>query len=837
MFAVALFAAAVASGTPHLSAHRTSNSPTLDGHLDEEAWEEAPESSTFIQKFPNEGHAPTERTAVRVLYDDDAIYVGIDCPQERAPISPRLTRRDRPVESDWVSVNLDTRGDRKSAFEFLVNASGVMVDGVRVNDVEYSSDWDETWDARTWIGDRKWSAEIRIPLRILRFGRAPVQSWGMQVRRYISARQEIDEWAYIPRSVAAEVSKYGRLDDLRGLEPQSPIELRPFGLARLRSRDATTDTTGRGADFKLSAGLDVKWHPSQDLTLDATVNPDFAQIEADQVVLNLSTYEVYKPEKRPFFLEGADLVAPRLGLPLVYTKRIGRAPANPALRTGAPFSERLVDVPEPSPIYGATKLTGRLSERVSIGTLSALVGPNDAQVDLGSGPRTTRRVEPMTAFNVLRLKRDLGDNAHVGLLMTSTTRSESTSEYVASPDNSGRVLCPSGAPADVAAGKRCFHDAYVLGLDGRFRQGEWVTSGQLVASASQHGPLRTLPDGTVIASGDSGGTGDFGIAKEGGEHFVGYSFFGTATRKLDFNDLGFMWRQNVRYAGGGVEYRTLEPWWETLETHTRVDAFAADNLSGLAIARDVTFGATWKLRGFWQVGGDVTYRARRFDDREVGDGTALERGRATAARARATTDPRARIAASVGAQYTAVEAGYVMSGDANVTWRVLPQFDVELAPQASSTSGEPRYAVDGVSGTHLFAPLTAQNVSATLRATYTFLPRLSLQAYAQAFLASGHYEGFVVSRAGTGNVVRLSDLVNVSEAASKNPDFTQGAMNINVQLRWEYRLGSVFSLVYARTQSPNVVLGPTEIGSLDPRSIRRAPGLDFFYLKVSYFWG
>src|SRR5512140_568967 len=342
MLPLALFAAVTAGAPPHLTAAHVTQAPTLDGRLDEPAWKNAPATGAFTQKLPTDGAAASEATSVRILYDEDALYIGIHCDQMRAPIVPRLTRRDRNAESDWVSINLDTRGDGKSALEFLVNASGVLVDGARSNDVDYSADWDENWEAQTHVGDSGWTAEIRIPLRILRFAKRDVQSWGLQARRYISAKQELDEWAYTPRSVAAEVSRYGKLDGLRGLEPRTAFELRPFALLRVRSRDATVDTTGHGVDVMPSGGLDLKWHPSQDLTVDATVNPDFAQVEADQVVLNLSTFEVYKPEKRPFFLEGAELVAPRLGLPLVYTKRIGRNPDLPQLRSSAQFTEQLV---------------------------------------------------------------------------------------------------------------------------------------------------------------------------------------------------------------------------------------------------------------------------------------------------------------------------------------------------------------------------------------------------------------------------------------------------------------------------------------------------------------
>ncbi len=835
-----------------LRAVRVTEPPVLDGRLTDAAWRDAPAAGGFTQKTPQSGAAPSEVTTAKVLYDDDAIYVGIDCPQVSSPVALRLTRRDRNVESDSISVSLDTRSDRKSALEFLVNASGVLVDAARTNDVEYSADWDDNWEAKTWVGEHGWSAELRIPLRVLRFPRGAEQSWGLQVRRYISAKQETDEWSYIPRTTAAEVSRYGRLEGLRGLTPKSSVELRPFVVLRLRSRQATADTTGAGVDFTPSAGVDAKWHPSQDLTLDATLNPDFSQVEADQVVLNLSTFEVYKPEKRPFFLEGSDLVAPKLGLQLVYTKRIGRAPELPQLRSSSPYGDKVVDLPEPSPIYGATKLTGRLGEKLSIGTLSAITGRNDAKVELAGGARESRLLEPLTAYNVLRLKQDLGDNAHVGLLMTGVTRAESVGDYTLAPPDAAfgaRTLCPnerradgSYAPFSVVRGARCFHDAYVGGIDARLRAGDWVTSGQVVASMIQRGPSRQLVDGSVVNPGDVAPASDFYFGKEGGKHIITWTWFGNAAKKVDFDDLGFMWRQNVRYAGTGAEYRTLDPWWHTLETHTGFEAFGFDNVDGLRLGRDAGIYSEWKLTSFWTARVAGGARSQRFDDREVGDGTALERDTQGYTRLRVQTDPRARVAATLSSQASFVRQGFLANGDLTVVVRALPQFDVELTPQFSRAHGEPRYATDADDGTHLFAPLDANNLSMTLRAIYTFTPRLSLQAYTQGFLANGHYGALMgaprgLAPQGQGTVVHISDLAPYTGSVSGNPDFQQGAVNVNAQFRWEYLLGSTLALVYARSQYPTVLLNTGENGVLSTRSVGRSPAVDQVYIRASFFWG
>jgi hypothetical protein len=376
----------LAATAPTVTPARTAAAPAIDGRLDDPAWAAAPAFTAFVQKFPDAGQAPSEPTTLRVLYDDHALYVGIDCPQTRAPVVARLTRRDREVESDRVVVDLDTAMDRKSAYHFEVSAAGVLVDGLYYDDTELSTDWDESWDARVSRTTGGWSTEIVIPLRILRFPRKAETTWGFQARRFIAARQEIDELAFVPRDQGGEVSRFGQLGPFEHLERPLGLELRPFAAGGLAHRDAVPDTLERGFGADGRLGADGKWRLSPALTLDFTVNPDFGQVEADQVVLNLTTYETFFPEKRPFFNEGLDLYATPIDV--LYTRRIGAVPDAPALAPG----ETLVAAPRPTRIGGATKLTGRVGERVSIAALAAFTDENTvtARASATSWPRPTR---------------------------------------------------------------------------------------------------------------------------------------------------------------------------------------------------------------------------------------------------------------------------------------------------------------------------------------------------------------------------------------------------------------------------------------------------------------
>jgi hypothetical protein len=838
---------------PHLRAVRTPRPPVIDGKLDDPVWKLAVPSRAFRQKIPQDGAAPSETTTVRVLYDDTAIYVAFDCPQAHAPITQRLTRRDRYVEADSVSFGLGTRGDHKSSFDFGVNASGVLYDGIHYNDTDSSQDWDENWDAATHVTERGWTAEFLIPLRILRFPTRPVQSWDFQASRYISARQEQDDWAYYPRTMGGAVSHYGRLDDLEWLEERTPLELRPFVVGRLRRRDPTVGQLARGTDVWGSAGADFRWHPTADLTLDATTNPDFAQVEADQVVLNLSTVPTYYPEKRLFFLEGIEALS--TPYQLLYTRRIGRAPPIPALRTDATNGEQLVDLPQPVTIYGAAKLTGRISEHWSVATMQAVTAPSDVQVQLADGTRVSRRLDPLTSFNAVRLKRDLGDNAHVALMVTAATHAEETERYPMLLPSAGyssvAALCPipvqltplQQKSLTVPANGRCTNDAYVGGVDWKWRSadGDWSINGQVVGSVLENGPVRPVADGTRIHSGDVGWAVYSQLRKEGGKHWVGGAYADVESRAFAIEDLGFNPRANQITTVWDLERRDLDPFGPFLEHRIKLHYSETYDFAGTRVSQPLYFYEIAKLKNFWVIDANLHYRSDRFDDREVGDGTALERRARVGAELEVDTDPTKPVVGFVHQNADVIPDALDTSGSGGASFKVLPQWDLDLLPTWQWSFGEPRFAANGgAPGQYLFGKLDGRSVGLTVRTTYTFTPRLTLQAYAQLFLASGHYSGisqFQSNPSGPRPLVYVSELTPYGGTLPQNPDFEQGVLNINVVLRWEYMLGSILYVVYTRAQVPTTVLGPTDVGTLDLGAVGRAPTSDAALVKVSFWWG
>ena len=818
---------------PHIAAARTAQPPTIDGRLDDPVWAAAAPSDTFLQHYPDEGAPPSERTSVRVLYDDKNLYIGVDCEQVHSPIVRRLARRDSQIPSDGVWIDIDSRRTGVGAFHFGVNAAGMLSDGVHFDDTNFTVDWDAVWEAKVAADARGYTIEFRIPLSVLRFSASSVQDWGFQVRRFIDARQETDDWAFYPRMAATYVPLFGRLDDLRDLHPRHAIELRPFGLARVGHSAADADTTlTHGWSASASAGLDARAHVTNELTLDLALNPDFGQVEADTVVLNLSTFETYFPEKRPFFLEGIDVFS--TVRPLVYTRRIGRQPPAPTL--GA--YETLVAQPEPTPLYGAAKLVGTIGARTTVGVISAVTGPNDVEVEDMTGARVLRRLDPWSVFNILRVKRKVAANAEVGVLATATNRLET-------PQPIGTAACPANASMAPGTDGRCTNDAYVFSTDGRWRSGlgNYSVAWQAVGSTLQNGPDRDEPDGKNIHPGPLAAGASLYVGKDGGAHWLWNAWQHVAGPMLEFNDTGYLERKNDYQAYLTLAYRTLDAGRFTRETWTALQVNQRRTLDGLNLWNEVRLATSGSFTSFWTWYANLHYRGAFFDDRETGDGTALERAASAGLSSELGSDPRRPFTGWVSWTFDLRQGGGVFFGfNSTFALRALSRLELALLPTAGYESGAPRYYAKDLGPTptdpvtYHFGTQTAANVGATLRASFTFTPELSLQWYTQLFLTRVHYGPLYTLTRAPGSQVRLADLT-MPETTAQMPDSETATLNINVVLRWEYHLGSTLFVVYTRAQNPALVPSPNG-ASFEVRPLLQGRAADnALMLKIAYWFG
>ena len=289
----------------------------------------APVFSDFIQSFPKPGAPPSERTEVRLLYDEGSLYVGITALDgEPASVNQSLGRRDALPASDVVRVMIDSLRDRTSGYVFSINAGGSLEDARITEDTTLSSDWDAAWEGAAAVTAKGWTAELRLPLRILRFPESPQQLWGFHVRRELARTREQMDSVVIPREANALASRFMELRGLDGVRQARQLTLTPYIAGRLTSRDGTSEGS-RLLDPIFDVGLDFQAHLTGDLSLTGAINPDFGQVEADRLLVNLGTSEVFFPEKRPFFLEGVELFQPvgaqggRSAQTLFYSRRVG----------------------------------------------------------------------------------------------------------------------------------------------------------------------------------------------------------------------------------------------------------------------------------------------------------------------------------------------------------------------------------------------------------------------------------------------------------------------------------------------------------------------------------
>ena len=384
---------------------------TIDGRLDESVWKRAPIATGFVQLQPDEGSPASERTEVRVLYAEKALYVGFRAfEQDPSAIDAQLTRRDQRSFSDWVYVAIDSHNDGRTAFQFSVNPKGVKRDAYLHDDTRRDHDWNAVWDVETAVDNLGWTAEFRIPYSQLRFPRTADQTWGIQFSRVIARREETSYWARMSIREYAMVSKFGRLSGMNGVEPPRRLEIMPYTMLKLqRAPGDAKNPMYEDNDWSTKLGMDVKYGITGDLTLDVTVNPDFGQVEADPAEVNLTAFETFFPERRPFFMEGANIFNFVLGFgpkgrsaeKLFYSRRIGRKPHGSADPPGG-----YVEAPDATTIQIAEKLSGKTASGWTIGLLHAAAAEEKAHIVTHDGLDTNEVVEPSTQYGMLRLQKD-----------------------------------------------------------------------------------------------------------------------------------------------------------------------------------------------------------------------------------------------------------------------------------------------------------------------------------------------------------------------------------------------------------------------------------------------
>jgi hypothetical protein len=819
-----------------LTATRTATAPTIDGDLSDAVWSKAAPSVGFRQQTPRENQPESGRTEVRLLYDDDALYFAFHCQDpEPSGVAAHFTRRDTDALSDAVMIDLDTEGDHERAFHFEVSAAGVQRDAIRTGDSALAFEWDAVWTSAVRLTSDGWAAEVAIPYTALRYSNNRQPDWRVELRRFTARTNELDMWVFVPLEAQGEMQRYGRVDGLSDLPKVHGIVLQPFVTTNLQSRRAPPqDGVPTGTSFAPGLGLDAQVGLTPGLTLSATVLPDFGQVEADPATLNLTKFELHLTERRPFFLEGADLFSLNdasgnpLGTQLFYSRRLGARPADAYLPAGA----NVLDAPDVTTLWSATKLTGRIGDRLTVALLDGVAASESARIQLSDGSSARQGVAPLTNFFVGRLRMALIGNLTAGLSLTSVARQES-------PGSIGLAgICPDGNPPSVSG--RCTHDAQTVAADLSWQtaDGGWVAAGTVYGSRIAGGPARAYADGSTIASGDRDLGGRLELVKSAG-NIVGAASYEAAGPKLDLNDAGYLRQQNFHQIYGRLGGRVFDR--GTLQDASlQFETWLTNSWDGVPLGRyfQLTENTDWKDR--WNLGAQVALSLRAFDNRDVGDGTVTERPANLGGSAWVSSNFTKPLSFWVWAGYHNNWHGTSMSAGPGVNARLGERVSLSLSTTVSSNTGDPRYVTTLGSGPERRIVLGAQDsvsASSTLRSTFTFSNTMTLQAYAQLFFASVRYTDLFSAAARGDRPTVLLDALTPAGGDPHQYDSRDAVLNLNLLFRWEYRPGSVLYLVYTRAHEGGdaPLLGTAR--TFDWSALGKGAITDTFLAKLSYYWG
>nr|WP_228530955.1 MULTISPECIES: DUF5916 domain-containing protein [Myxococcaceae] len=814
----------------------------VDGQLDEADWARAPAFDAFVQRYPDAGRAPSERTEVRILYDAENVYFGITCYDSHPElISRRLGRRDSDLFADAVQVMLDPTHDHRTAYSFYLSAGGVQGDGLFYDDRFYTPDWDGVWAGASGSRPDGWTAEYAIPLSQLRFPSAPIQTWGFSVRRDIPRKNEEIEMVDNPRTTNANVSRMGHLRGLEGVSSRNAVELLPYVAARAGLQPQFSDAAQphpRLFNPAMDVGLDLRTALTSDLTLNATVNPDFGQVEADSLQLNLSTFETFFQEKRPFFTQGLELfqaVGSETGRPpqsLFYSRRIG-------LQT---------------PILAAGKVTGTVSKGVEVGLLDAYVmGPGlegaseeapdrrpgfhpERPFHLGLNNELPGRTPVSTNYLAAVARASVGKNSRVGGTFTSALPMSGgcTADDLVLDEDLQPLAC---------LGR--YGNAGALDFNFKSPDSAYGVLGQVAASQAVAGPpARTLRDGTVLSRGDVGAGTYVRAGKFGGEGFrfdVGYDY---ASPRLDLNATGFQRIQNIHSARAAVRYARPNGIGKLKGLQLNFGGGSDWTADGqLNRGSFLNFNGNVTLPSFDLVGVETGLNVGGYDIREIDSaGVPLQNPKSAFWAAFAETNPNRAVSlagnVALGYHYAAGPSpgAWGWGGELTLKLRPHPAVETQITVADDGTPHAARYVDTLSDGRFLFGQLDSQFLSVTLRQSWVITPRLTLQGYAQVFTDYGHYNAYYEATSDAARrPIRLGELA--PSAVNGDADFYDAALNLSAVLRWEYRLGSTLFLVYTRAQQGlPTAEGAQPYATLAPKDLFAGPANDVLLLKWTYYW-
>jgi hypothetical protein len=841
----------------------------IDGYLDDQVWQEAQYSSDFMQRDPLEGEPATERTEFALLYDDEYLYVGVKAyDSDPSGIRSILSRRDDQIPSDWVHVSFDSYNDHRTAFEFWLNPLGVKRDLRRYDDENHDVNWDAIWEGKSALLDDGWSAEFRIPFRELRFSNGDNHAWGLQVYRFISRKNEDDFWAFWPKDETGWVRHYGRLNNLKDIPRQRRIYFAPYTTGRVAtSREYETPVHPETYDLGSNLGMDMKVGITNNLTLDLTLNPDFGQVEVDPAELNISGFETFFPERRPFFVEGGNIYQYSLGFgqnpmsnnSLFYSRRIGRSPHHePDSDTG------YVDTPTATNILGAGKLSGKTRSGWSIGMLEAVAAKEMATIEYENAPEEEETAEPLTNYFITRVQKDFREGrTTVGGIVTATNRQLDDDHL----DWLHRDAYSAGIDFSHLFKDDTYQFSTTIGFTSVHGSREAIMETQTSPNHrfQREGAHHLGVDSTATSL--SGFAGNMVFNKVAGEHLraaLGSWFYSPG---FNANDVGFNRNVDNTIQFVWLQYREDDPGQIIRRWNLNFNAWTGFTFAGLdeIFARGGNFNGGITLMNYWSINGGINREFRGLNTTGLLGGPAMTEDPYNNAWFSASSDYRKALYVSSNASAANAPESGVRRGSlsAQLTWRPTDYFSLtassswskmhdtwanwdDFGPVTDEQSGKEHY---------LMATLDRSTISGTIRFDLSLTPDLTIQYYGNPFVSAGAYSNDKLVIEGQYEAERFDDRFHTFTDAERdfdddpytydtdndgftnfalwNRDFNYKQFSSNLVLRWEYQTGSALYLVWAQNMSESLETGDFHVGQ-DLRDIFGLDAENIFLVKVSY---
>jgi hypothetical protein len=771
-----------------INALRVEKAPKIDGVLDEDCWKRAEKSGGFVQAEPHDGEPATESTYVQACYDNEALYAAVTCMEnEPERIIKILTRRDRFSESDCVNLGIDSYHDHQTGYMFKTYASGTQCDLYYFNDNSDDPSWDAVWESAVKIEKDCWTVEYKIPFSCLRFPKNENPTWGFYVSRFLSHNNETCRWVRIPSNQSGFVSKWGHLNGIENIDPPIHLEILPYAVSSEKTeRERLGNPDGR--EFFGNVGVDLKYGLTSNLTLDATINPDFGQVEIDEIILNLSNYETFYPEKRPFFLEGNKIFEANNNdlCQLFYSRRIGKDPGE------ADSAEYYFHRPTATTILAAAKITGKTKKGTTIGFLNAVTDREEADFWHSSEFRTKKVIEPEANYNVIRLSQDIFKNSVIGVMSTAVNQKGRTPSYAG-------------------------------GLDWnlRFWKENYDFLGQILGSRN---------------GGKERGFGYLtGLEKQGGEHWRGSVSWFYLDKKINTNRLGYTKRNDLQGGSVWIQYKTQKEFWIIRNSWNNFNLSYDCNLNNDVLDEGFNFNNSVELTNGWNVGGGFySDLGETYTDWEV-PSRLLKIPVGRSGWININTDERKKVFGGINCEIGNSWDGLSRTIVPWVTIQPRSNFELTLEPDWNHMWGISRlvgYAQDASdsSSLYIFGKQEVHRAGLDLRGIYTFTKNLTLQAYAQFFFAKGEYTNrnrFTPPD----HFSPLGDIINFSQFRG---DFHRREFASNLILRWEYRPGSILYLVWTQGRY-YYDAGDFSLRKDFSHLFSTVPD-NIFLIKVNYWW-